>query len=54
MEADHTIAASFQLIPSEYTITATPGQHGKIDPAGEVKVDRLGSQTFTITPDEGF
>lgn len=54
VEADHTIAASFQLIPSEYTITATPGQHGKIDPAGEVKVDRLGSQTFTITPDEGF
>ena len=54
VEADHTIAASFQLIPSEYTVTATPGQHGKIDPAGAVTVARDGSQTFAITPDEGF
>lgn len=52
--ANHTIEATFQLIPSEYTITATPGQHGTIDPSGEVTVERETDKTFTITPDEGF
>lgn len=36
--------------PSGYTITATAGTGGKIDPSGAVNVPAGVSQTFTITP----
>ena len=42
---DHTIAASFT-----YTITASAGANGSIDPSGNVNVNPGGSQAFTITP----
>jgi rhodanese-related sulfurtransferase len=35
-------------------ITATAGEHGSISPSGEVPVDSGTSQSFTITPDEGY
>ena len=38
----------------DYTITATAGPNGTIDPTGAVVVNEGGSQTFTITPDTGF
>lgn len=50
--ADHTIEASFKLV--EYTITATAGVGGSIDPSGEVLVAYGGNQTFTITPNTGY
>jgi hypothetical protein len=50
--ADHTIEASFELV--EYTITATAGVGGSIDPAGDVLVAYGGNQTFTITPETGY
>ena len=35
-------------------ITATAGEHGKIDPEGTVTVPKGESKTFTITPDSGY
>lgn len=37
-----------------FTITATAGEHGSIDPAGTVTVARNDSAAFTITPDSGY
>ncbi len=50
--ANHTIEAFFEK--AEVTITATAHEGGSINPSGEVKVPYYGSQTFTITPDEGY
>ena len=53
--ADHTIAATFEVIPATtYTITATAGENGTITPAGAVPVDEGDEQAFTITPDAGY
>ena len=41
--------------PAEtFTITASAGQGGSITPSGAVTVEKNGSQTFTITPSEGY
>ena len=40
--------------PTGFTITATAGANGSITPSGEVSVEAGGSQTFTITPNEGY
>ena len=40
--------------PETYTITATAGEGGSIDPSGEVTVNVGETQTFTITADEGW
>lgn len=45
---NHTIAASFDIYT--YTITATAGNGGNIDPSGAVQVNCGADQTFTITP----
>ena len=37
-----------------FTITASAGQGGSITPSGAVSVEKNGSQTFTITPSEGY
>lgn len=37
-----------------FTITASAGANGKIDPNGEVKVYNRSSRTFVITPDAGY
>lgn len=37
-----------------HTITASAGEGGTIDPAGEVVVAEGTDQTFTITPDKGY
>jgi uncharacterized repeat protein (TIGR02543 family) len=47
--ANHTIAASFT--PITYTITASAGLNGTIDPIGAVSATCGEDQTFTITPD---
>ena len=49
VQANHTIAASFAL--KTYTITASAGAGGTIDPDGDVVVNCGSNQTFTITPD---
>ena len=41
--------------PAEtFTITTSAGQGGSISPSGAVSVEKNGSQTFTITPSEGY
>ncbi|WP_076003465.1 InlB B-repeat-containing protein [Dehalogenimonas formicexedens] len=53
--ADHTIAASFsQDTPQTFTITASAGANGAIDPSGAVAVASGGSQVFNITAGAGF
>ncbi len=47
--ANHTIAASFAVI--NYTIVASAGAGGTINPSGNVTVACGGSQDFTISPD---
>src|SRR5439155_15504231 len=47
--ANHTIAASFNLIT--YTITASAGGGGTISPSGSVSVNCGSSQSFTISSD---
>ncbi len=37
-----------------YTLTASAGEGGKIDPSGRVSVRRNSDKTFTITPNEGY
>ena len=49
--ADHTIVATFD---SEIVITATAGNGGSIDPAGQVSVGAGANATFTVTADEGY
>jgi hypothetical protein len=48
--AKMTIAAT----PTTYTITASAGAHGSIDPSGGVVVNEGASQSFTITPATGY
>lgn len=40
--------------PQSFTITATAGANGSIDPAGSVTVNSGDSPTFTVTPDTGY
>ena len=50
--SDHTIEVSFAI--NQYTITATAEANGTLSPSGSVAVDYGGSQTFNITPNEGY
>lgn len=61
VQENHTISVTFQATggdpepePDTYTITAEAGAGGGIDPSGDVTVEKGASQTFTITPDEGY
>ncbi|MDR2970445.1 MAG: choice-of-anchor J domain-containing protein, partial [Bacteroidales bacterium] len=49
---DRTFVANFQK--KTYTITATAGANGTIDPIGETTVNYGEDQTFTITPNPGY
>lgn len=42
------------IVNLEYTITATAGPNGSIDPLGQVKVKYGTSKTFTFTPAPGY
>ena len=53
VNANHTIAATFEEIPT-YTITATAGENGTINPSGEITVVEGATQAFTITPNGGY
>ena len=51
--ADHTISASF-AIDATYTITASAGANGAINPSGAVPVNHGDNQTFAVTPDANY
>jgi hypothetical protein len=42
----------FQVNLKTYTITATSGEHGTIEPSGNISINHGEGQTFTIVPDE--
>ena len=50
--ADHTIHATFAI--NVYTIVASAGTHGSIDPSGPVPVNHGAGQGFAITPQAGY
>ncbi|MGH2570718.1 MAG: T9SS type A sorting domain-containing protein, partial [bacterium] len=50
--ADHSIEASFAL--DTFTIAASAGSGGSIDPSGSVSVAYGDSISFTMTPDSGY
>ncbi|MDQ1328381.1 MAG: hypothetical protein QG641_1666, partial [Candidatus Poribacteria bacterium] len=50
----HTIEATFEETIYIYTITASAGPGGTITPSGDVKVKKGESQTFIMTPDDGY
>ena len=50
--ANHIIGATFAI--NTYTITASAGEGGSITPSGTVTVNHGASQSFTMTPDEGY
>jgi hypothetical protein len=50
---DHTIHATFSPMPT-YTIMATAGEGGSIDPSGDVVVNEGDDQTFSIAPNVGY
>ena len=52
VKEDHAIVASFRK--AQHTITATAGEGGTIDPAGNVAVKDGGDQKFTIKPNKGY
>lgn len=39
---------------TDFTITASAGNHGQISPSGNVVVPLHNDQTFTLTPDQGY
>jgi ribosome-associated toxin RatA of RatAB toxin-antitoxin module len=50
--ADISVQANF--VKRTYTITATAGEGGTIDPSGAVVVDWMTTQAFWVTPDVGY
>jgi predicted glutamine amidotransferase len=52
VQADHTITASFAI--NTFTITATAGTGGTINPTGAVSVNYGADQTFTITANTNY
>jgi uncharacterized repeat protein (TIGR02543 family) len=52
MNANKTVTANFTI--KQYTITATAGAGGSINPSGDVKVNHGANQSFTIAPNAGY
>jgi hypothetical protein len=52
LQADHVIRVVFRI--NTYTISATAGLHGSINPAGPVPVVHGASQVFTVLPATGY
>ena len=48
------LSACGGVTPTNYTIISTTGIGGTILPGGNIAVSEGGSQTFTITPDDGY
>ncbi|MBN1764024.1 MAG: LamG domain-containing protein [Sedimentisphaerales bacterium] len=50
--ADHTISATFAS--ASYTIAASAGNGGSIDPSGEINIAHGANQPFTIAAENGY
>jgi PKD repeat protein len=54
-DSDDEVKTYYIMVaPPTYTITASAGANGSIDPSGDVTVSYGGSQIFTITADTGY
>jgi hypothetical protein len=49
---NHTVAVSFKILT--YTVNASAGANGSIDPTGDITKDYGSSQLFTATPNTGY
>jgi hypothetical protein len=54
VQANHTISAAFQSSTTQFTITASAGTGGSINPNGSVLVNQGSSQAFSITAGSGY
>ena len=54
IQENHAISVSFSAQEITYTITASAGDNGTISPSGTISIPQGGSQTFTISPDNGY
>jgi len=54
VSTDHFIQAKFKSSTGQFTISASTGINGTIDPKGNITVESGGSKTFTIKPDTGY
>jgi ABC-type transporter MlaC component len=52
VQTTHTISATFT--PDVYTVTAAADVNGSITPSGSATVNRGASQTYTISPNQGY
>jgi hypothetical protein len=52
ISGSHSISAEFELL--SFTLTASAGEGGEIDPSGDIYRDYGTSKTFTIIPGEGY
>ena len=52
MDADKTVTATFTL--QTFTITATAGENGTIDPSGDTTVSYGSDQVYTFAPADGY
>jgi len=50
----HTINVTFKQAQGRYTITATAGANGAIDPAGDIEINEGESFEFTMIPADGY
>jgi hypothetical protein len=56
VDKDYKIHVTFKLAPiiTTYTITATAGENGTIDPNGDTEYPEGSTAEYTFTPDEGY
>jgi len=55
INSNHEISVSFKPAEDQkHIITATAGVGGKIEPSGEINVNRGASQEFKLIPDDGY
>ncbi|MHC4749475.1 MAG: InlB B-repeat-containing protein [Planctomycetota bacterium] len=52
IQADHTVEVTFRLL--EYTLNATSGDNGTINPSGSITVTYGSKQEFTASPGIGY
>jgi hypothetical protein len=50
--ANHTVSVTFKILT--YTVTASTGANGSINPTGDITKDYGSSQLFTATPTTGY
>lgn len=54
VNSDHTISVSFAADTTLYTINASAGANGSINPSGAVSANQGINKPFTITPNSGY